>query len=41
MVKGSRKCVFGEEGMRNGIKFCEGKGSKRDLQVAFQDGRTQ
>ena len=34
LLKESRKCVF-SKGMRNGIAFCEGKGSKPDLQVAF------
>ena len=35
LLKESRKCVFSKEGMRTGIAFCEGKGSKPDLQVAF------
>ena len=34
-LKGSRKCVFGKEVMRNGIAFVKGKGSKPDSQVAF------
>ena len=36
LLNGSRKCLFGKEGMRNGITFLlKEKRSKPALQVAF------